>query len=187
MELNMADDYLNNPFWLRKMRTLYALSHKDPSGKMGIAQAEESIRQIGEATGVEESEKHKADVKEFISQLEIPEGGVDYDSFLKVNETLIKTNKVGFAVETMFGFAVDGIFGGGIDYNKDGVVSPWEYEKFLGCFNANTSKAAECFEYMDKNKNGSLSQTEFHSALVKFYTCLDEEDPSKFVFGPLVD
>ena len=175
---NMADELPSNPFWQRKMKTLFALSYKNSSGKIGKAQTEESVKHISSVTNSKQSEKLKANVDELMSELEMPEDGIDYDTFVRNALTLIKANKIGVAVESIFGT---------MDYDSDGVVSPSEYEKFLRCFNADTSKAKESFSYIDTNKNGKLSKTEFHSAVVKFYTCLDEDDPSKFVFGPLVE
>lgn len=161
------------------MRTLYNLSYKNASGKITKAQIQESLQRIAKTTtsGDDAQKKLGKNVDELMSGLEMPEHGIDYNTFVRNALHLIETHQVSHAVESVFG---------AMDYDTDGLVSYSEYERFLTCFNADTSKAREYFDAFDKDKSGTLSKREFQDGLVRFYTSTDENDPSRYAFGPLV-
>jgi Ca2+-binding EF-hand superfamily protein len=73
-----------------------------------------------------------------------------------------------------------------IDTDGDGNISAEEFENFYKIIGLDASMAADSFAKIDENSDNSLSEDEFVTAGLLFFTSEDESSPSKSFWGPLL-
>ena len=107
---------------------------------------------------------------------------LDVDAFCKGFEEIILSKE---ETRTCILIPTSAMFDA-IDTNHDGYIQQEEYVHHFKISGLDTSLAKEAFDAIDTNKDGLLSREEFVSAVLMFYNS-NEDTPSKYVFGPLVE
>ncbi len=173
-------------FRLRKYRTCFASAlDTDRDGYITTHDFEEIAKRFvlsGNLSGKKKEDMEKA-WKDVSDNLDVKEGDkVTLQDYLASGTKLCEHPDGKDITKKLMRLTFDVV-----DTNKDGVISPEEFQVYFKCMGINESYAPASFNGIDSDHDGLITKDEFLAASIEFFYGLDQSSGARLFYGPLLD